>query len=123
MGLSGDGEQMVTCGRNMIEKDWRRNYTQNRISYYTRQKDKLFAFYGPFCNCCGETNRVFLTIDHVNNDGNLERKKYKTTSQLCKKIIDAGFPNTYQILCYNCNNGKRLKGICPHKTLITLLKL
>jgi len=32
-------------------------------------KDKVLAHYGARCACCGETERVFLTLDHVNNDG------------------------------------------------------
>lgn len=78
----------------------------------TRQK--LLDEYGAVCNCCGEMNPVFLTLDHVNNDGYLHRREgyrhYFT-------IIDEGCPkDKYQILCFNCNCGKqRNGGICPHK--------
>jgi hypothetical protein len=35
---------------------------------------------------------------------------------LCVHIIKSGFPNSFQILCYNCNNGKRMnRGVCPHQ--------
>ena len=79
----------------------------------------LNAYGGPFCACCGEYNIIFLTIDHVNNDGWKERSiegkiRYAAYSRL-KKL---GFPNDppLQVLCYNCNNGKRVnRGVCPHK--------
>ena len=90
------------------------NAKQNTQHYYERNKDKLLAHYGSICKCCGESNRAFLTIDHVNNDGHMERRKYPTTSTMIAHIIRQGFPDTYQILCYNCNNGKRRTGICPH---------
>ncbi len=77
----------------------------------------------PKCQCCGETERIFLTIDHMQNDGYIERRilgknkprqgGYSTYVQ----IIKDGFPEgKYQILCYNCNCGRaRNGGICPHK--------
>ena len=79
--------------------------------------------YGGKCNCCGESNPLFLTIDHVNNDGYKHRGrndgKYKIGSfsgHYYKTIIKAGFPDDLQLLCYNCNCGRaRNKGICPHK--------
>src|ERR1039458_4628209 len=33
-------------------------------------KALTFAAYGGYeCKCCGETEKAFLTIDHINNDG------------------------------------------------------
>ncbi len=74
----------------------------------------VFDHYGRKCACCGETEPMFLTIDHVNNDGNVERKAIRSNA-LPKHIVDSGFPKSYQILCYNCNCGKhRNGGVCPH---------
>lgn len=83
-----------------------------------RYTSMIFNHYGNKCNCCGENNIMFLTVDHINNDGYKEKRssgsRY-TGRNLYKKIIDSGFPNTYQILCMNCNFGKhRNHGICPH---------
>lgn len=39
------------------------------------QKALIFDHYGWECACCGEAEPSFLTIDHVNNDGNYQRKK------------------------------------------------
>lgn len=86
--------------------------------YKMRCRKTVFDHYGRKCNCCGEINEKFLTIDHVNNDGNLDKTpsgKKITGSDLCLKIIRENFPDTYQILCYNCNCGKRVNnGSCPH---------
>jgi len=99
---------------NYMEKSWERNYKQNQQNYYRRTKEKLFSQYGASCKCCGEKEPAFLTVDHVNNDGALERKLFPTTQAMCISIIKQGFPDRYQILCYNCNNGKRKTGTCPH---------
>jgi hypothetical protein len=36
---------------------------------------KVFAHYGTSCECCGESNPGFLTIDHINGCTKEERKK------------------------------------------------
>ncbi len=86
-------------------------------------KDAVYNAYGGYvCNCCGETEPSFLSVDHVNNDGNRHRRAtgFGTRRWSGKKIysliIDDGFPPDYQILCMNCNWGKaRNGGVCPHK--------
>src|SRR5579871_444113 len=88
----------------------------HRLNY-----ERVLEHYGKVCACCGESNPSFLTIDHVNNDGYVERssKKDCTGPSWYARIIRRGFPADLQILCYNCNMGKaRCKGVCPHKLLI-----
>ena len=90
-----------------------------------RIRDAVFAAYGGYvCACCGETENKFLTIDHINNDGASKRKQiykqgkgntagYHTYYWLARNQFPAG----YQVLCMNCNYGKRMNnGVCPHKT-------
>ena len=80
--------------------------------------------YGNKCNCCGESNPLFLTIDHVNNDGYKLRPRNKNgnyapsefSGHYYVRIVRENFPKDLQLLCWNCNCGKaRNKGICPHK--------
>ncbi len=79
-------------------------------------RERILDHYGAFCNCCGESNILFLNIDHVENDGYAERKIFKGALPFYNKIIREGYPESYQILCSNCNDGKRRNGgICPHK--------
>ncbi len=80
-----------------------------------QQRAKVYAAYGNKCQCCEETEPLFLTIDHVNNDGHLERKAH-SQGGLYSRIIQENFPDRYQILCWNCNAGKkRNNGVCPHQ--------
>ena len=91
-----------------------------------RIREATFAAYGGnVCACCGETESKFLTLDHINNDGAAFRKAvyrknkkgntagYHTYYWLARN----GFPAGFQVLCMNCNYGKRMNnGVCPHKT-------
>ena len=54
---------------------------------------------------------ALLSTDRSKHLGNVIRK-------LKGQIIKAGWPkDRYQLLCSNCNQGKRRNGgICPHKT-------
>ena len=78
---------------------------------------KILKAYGDKCACCGENIKEFLTIDHINNDGNVHRALLGTKSSLNMYtwIIKNNFPKTLQILCYNCNNAKSRYGRCPHE--------
>ena len=88
---------------------------------YLERKKLVYDHYGAMCKCCGEKNIMFLTVDHVNNDGNLSKTKkgYRRCGiYLYDLIINEAFPESYQLLCYNCNCGKhRNNGICPHISL------
>jgi len=96
---------------------WYRDNAQRLRDYRATLKKTVFDYYGRQCNCkgCIETNEGFLTIDHVNNDGHKERNSGGNSTQTYRKIIKLGFPNTYQVQCYNCNLGRaRNGGVCPH---------
>ena len=78
-----------------------------------KAKMEAFTAYGAKCACCGEVEPMFLTIDHVNNDGG-GRKRSGSIYFVARR---EGFPSRYQVLCYNCNLGKaRNGGKCPHQT-------
>ena len=80
------------------------------------EKELLLEAYGGHCSCCGESNPLFLTADHVNNDGAIERKTFVGRgTPFYIKARREGYPSKYQLLCFNCNLGKSVnKGICPH---------
>jgi hypothetical protein len=88
--------------------NWRR--------YRREWLDVVIDHYGARCACCGETNRGFLTIDHINNDGAILRKIHGSGLRLYRWIIKINYPDFFQVLCYNCNFGRqRNGGCCPHR--------
>ncbi len=94
----------------------------NAASWYRRMRDEVLMSYGGECVCCGEIERSFLTIDHINDDGYRMRWKKNggtygphSGGHLLKYIKDNDFPPDFQILCANCNTSKSLNnGVCAH---------
>lgn len=83
-------------------------------------KEEVFLAYGGWkCNCCGEKERNFLSLDHVNNDAYKLIKEGvhpKGTTRLYAWLRRNKFPAGFQVLCMNCNFGKRMNGgMCPHQ--------
>ncbi len=78
--------------------------------------DMVFAAYGGAqCRCCGEPERLFLSIDHINGGGARQRRELGP-GELYRWLLRNNFPPGYQVLCHNCNFGKHWNnGICPHK--------
>jgi hypothetical protein len=89
---------------------------ENRARYYAAKEAAFLAYGGFVCACCGETEPVFLCLDHVNGDGADQRRKLgKSTMVLFRWLKNHGYPpGLFQVLCHNCNMGKHLGG-CPHK--------
>jgi hypothetical protein len=114
-------EQMRRIRRDMTAEqsaEYLARTAKNARSRRKRLKAAIYLAYGGAkCVCCGETEPLFLSIDHVNNDGYELRKKGQSTGEQFQRwIIDNGFPPDYQILCMNCNFGKaRNGGVCPHQ--------
>ena len=85
-----------------------------------RVKDEVFAAYGGYrCACCPETEPLFMSLDHIHNDGAAERKRLGHGGSgiaFYRSLQRLGYPPGYQVLCMNCNFGKRMNGgVCPHK--------
>ena len=138
--FSGRGEKKHSWCKLCLYADFRDRYAKRspeyrarRQAYYQENKDKAYEYqrkrsgilrdaaieaYGGYkCACCGETEPLFLTIDHVNNDGNKHRKEVKGTTGLLTWLKKNNYPKGFQVLCMNCNWGKaRNRGVCPHKS-------
>ena len=79
-------------------------------------REEVYNAYGNVCACCGESEPAFLSIDHIDNDGASHRKKIG--AQIYRFLIKNNFPKNFQILCMNCQWGrKNCNGICPHQKI------
>ncbi|KKN70862.1 hypothetical protein LCGC14_0426450 [marine sediment metagenome] len=109
------GKRCQTC----IDKrnDWYQGSTTQTKDKARRDENRevVLKHYGGKCICCGENGPCFLAIDHIEGDGNTHRKAIgKYGSGFYKWLVDNDFPKEFQILCHNCNMGKRFNGgICP----------
>jgi hypothetical protein len=84
--------------------------------FRSKVRSETIAAYGGGCSCCGEAEPLFLTVDHINNNGG-GRDRTKGGIAFWMELRRLGFPkDEYRILCWNCNSGRQLnKGICPHE--------
>jgi 5-methylcytosine-specific restriction endonuclease McrA len=75
-------------------------------------RDEVVSAYGGECVACGETEPLFLTLDHVNNDGHVLRKEssHATSASLYRWVKKHNYPDSIQVLCMNCNFGKARNG-------------
>ena len=80
-------------------------------------RDQAFAAYGGYvCVCCGETQPLFLSLDHVDGGGAGHRKLLGGGNVVFADLRRKGFPSGFQVLCRNCNGGKYANGgVCPHR--------
>jgi hypothetical protein len=114
-------------------REWRKKYTSDRrltdrtfredqVEIVIRRHAELRAVclhaYGDRCVCCGETIKEFLTFEHRNNDGAAHRAQIGKGGAILRWLIKNNFPDTIEILCWNCQWGRRLCGTCPHQQKI-----
>jgi hypothetical protein len=129
-------------GKNTYCKVCRRTkqqdyYSSNRESELAKQKEKRLEWHGvrsdtPItrttasnrlirlevlgklggrCQCCGEDREEFLSLDHINGGGTKHRAESGT--YIFRRIRKDPDPLTYQVLCYNCNISRGVRGYCP----------
>jgi 5-methylcytosine-specific restriction endonuclease McrA len=83
---------------------------------HLERKDIIIAHYGGKCQCCGETQKEFLSVDHINGGGREHKKTLGLTGDgFYRWIIKNNFPDDLRILCYNCNLSMGHLGYCPHE--------
>jgi len=88
-----------------------------QIAYWRSLKDEVYFAYGGYkCACCGEETKAFLSIDHIDGGGNKHRREIGRGPNLMHWLKARHFPSGFQVLCMNCQFGKKHNdGICPHK--------
>jgi hypothetical protein len=91
-----------------------KHYARARKGYAKFRNEVFLAYGGYRCACCGEEEKAFLTIDHINGGGSKHRKEIGQ-SNFYRWLRDNGYPPGFQVLCMNCQWGKKNCGICPHK--------
>lgn len=88
-------------------------------AFALRLKLEVFERYGgAHCECCGEANEVFLTVDHIGGGGAKHRREVlrgKGGEALYRWLKKNGFPEGYRVLCFNCNFAYHRLGCCPHQ--------
>ena len=105
--------------RDRVNKSALKHYYKNpqkhhRAVHKARVKVRLdmIAEYGGECCECGITDIDILDIDHINNNGDDDRRNNLYGYNLYRHLKKLGYPkNEYQLLCKNCNWKKHLDNI------------
>lgn len=70
-------------------------------------KLEMIEAYGGKCKICGDNHWEFLTIDHINGNGNKHRNLIGAGMKFYKYLKQEGWPqDEYRLLCGNCNCNK-----------------
>lgn len=96
-----------------LAKDWYSKNSERVLRQKKEWREKAIVALGGICVCCGENDALFLTIDHVNNDGAEHRRL--VNRGYYRHIALGQLDYEMQILCSNCNSAKQWYGECPHK--------
>lgn len=75
-------------------------------------KSKVIGHYGGACACCGQSQLIFLNIDHINQDG-AEHRRVIGASALYRWLVKNNYPEGFRVLCFNCNIAMYRLGHCP----------
>lgn len=115
---------------NINQVRWQREHWQE---YYAKHKEELktkarynnrrikfsalYAYSGkanPYCARCEVNDLDVLTIDHINGGGNAHRRQLRVGSgtNFFYWLKRNGYPEGYQVLCWNCNVKKRIVEGC-----------
>jgi hypothetical protein len=77
-------------------------------AYRLALKFEAYNHYGHSCVFCGDDRSIFLTLDHVANDGAAHRRIIKC--DIYKWAKRNHYPPVLQTLCFNCNCAKACHG-------------
>jgi len=107
------------CNDERVKK-WQQNnrdiVNQSQREGRQRLRDEVFDAYGGKCACCGETRKEYLSIDHIDGNGSEQRKETgaRTSQEFYNWLKQNNYPEGFQVLCFNCNCGKRNYSVSPH---------
>ena len=100
--------------KNDVKNDPVRNENKNNVRKINRLKTRIEVMlaYGNECIKCKESGILFLTLDHINNNGILDRNEMGAGVDFYKFLKRNGYPGKgtqLQILCHNCNALKEIE--------------
>lgn len=92
-------------------------HTANHKAWRRQLREDVLAAYGGHCQCCGESEPVFLDVDHIDG-ATPEGERKLRSSPLYRWLRKNDYPSGYRVLCRNCNWGVHVYLECPHKGVL-----
>jgi hypothetical protein len=123
-----DGRQTlcVPCQRTARARTAARDPDAERRwgrTHRAKLKAESLRAYGEVCACCGESEPVFLCLDHPNglpdeHRDPTHRSGRLSGDKLLRLLRSQGWPPGYRTLCWNCNSARAILGQCPHERVM-----
>lgn len=86
-----------------------------RKTEWANLRRRIIEQYGGKCECCGEAEYGFLSLDHRHGGGHQERKRLGPNAAY-RLALRSKDHEKYRVLCHNCNMGRQFNGgVCPHE--------
>lgn len=115
-----------TCRNAHVRERYRQNpkpflekAKKHSKTWRVKMRLEVLSRYGlngqPRCVCCGEGRPEFLTLDHANGDGAVERRTRSNDAVLTALRRARKKHPGYRTLCMNCNWSRGIRGYCPHE--------
>lgn len=102
--------------RDKISNHTKEQTIQFKLEVFTHYSKEISNSDVPICACCKIDDIRFLTLDHIEGRKHLSKREQKLkTLPLWRHVKKIGFPEGYQVLCYNCNIAKGTSYFCPHE--------
>ena len=99
-----------------INKNSRIRRKKLKIEILTEYSKKKSGALKPTCACCGEDfHEIFLSLDHIIPKSRNKQKRDPPGYLLYVRLKKEGFPDGFQVLCFNCNTAKGTLEHCPHE--------
>lgn len=110
--------QRIAYSRLLQTPGYKEHRKEQRATRLKTSRLEAFNHYGGVrCACCGESEYLFLQLDHIN--GLTGGQETRGGSGLVFQLKQQGYPEGFQVLCCNCNFAKGRRdnpsGICPHQ--------
>lgn len=76
-------------------------FRQQGMNYRQAMRRRLLEMYGLQCAICGFADPRALTLDHVDGNGNIERRELGERGVYRQALVEHA-PHRYRTLCMNC---------------------
>jgi len=99
-------------------QEYQRRWHESHPGYHNRHRITAVEKLGGRCVGCGGTESEFLSIDHILDDGHVQRRALKWTGSIYRNIANTVDSGAYQVLCLNCNIEKSLVCVRRHEAVV-----
>lgn len=88
--------------REANPEKWKAAKRKAMLAHRRRQRARVIEAMGGACATCGEADPIVLELDHVNEDGNKDRRRPGGPMRIYREVL-RGERDDLMLLCANCH--------------------